>query len=113
MKQSGKIVCVIGVMLFFLGLGVGLYYLENYEGYYYTQIDNTKIEKLNTTDNLKYEYTLKSYSKDGRGRTFKFKTSRELREGAYLKLIVRTAGVYKWEEVTYDSLPDKVKLKYE
>ena len=43
----------------------------------------------------------------------KFKTSRELREDAYLELTyMMTRGVSNWKEVQYDELPDKVQDKY-
>jgi len=40
-----------------------------------------------------------------------FKTSRQLKEGAYLRLQVRSFGVHAWEEVSYDDLPEKVQNK--
>ena len=43
-----------------------------------------------------------------------FKTSRELKEDAYLELeVMLTRGVKSWQEVQFDKLPDKVKEKYE
>ena len=43
----------------------------------------------------------------------KFKTSRELREDAYLELdIMKGRGVVKWREVKYEELPEKVQEKY-
>ena len=80
---------------------------------YYTQIDNSKIEKVNSTDEMKYEYTLKAYKEDGKEKEVKFKTSRELRDTAYLKLkVISISGVNKWEEVQYEELPEKVKAVY-
>lgn len=83
-------------------------YMENYEGIYYTKIDNTKIAKLERTSNMKYEYTLTSYDKNGKSKKLKFKTVRELKDQAYLKLIVKATGVNKWEEVKFEDLPAKV-----
>lgn len=45
-------------------------------------------------------------------RELKFKTSRELKEDAFLKLEVKTFGVYSWEEVQYNELPEKVQTNY-
>ena len=89
-----------------------LYFFENYESVYYTQIDNTKIEKLSSTDDMKYEYTLDCYNENGKKKELKFKTSRELKEDAFLKLEVKTLGVHSWEEVQYDELPKKVQTNY-
>ena len=61
---------------------------------------------------MKYEYTLKSYNEHGSEKELKFKTSRELKERAFLKLEVKVFGVHSWEEVSYDELPDKVKTNY-
>ena len=80
---------------------------------YYTQIDNSKIQRVNANDEMKYEYTLKAYKEDGKEKEVKFKTSRELRDTAYLKLkVISISGVNKWEEVQYEELPEKVKAVY-
>lgn len=109
--MKDKLFIVIGVLLFFVGCGVGLYYLENYDAIYYTRIDNSKVEKLSTSDVMKYEYKLDCYSKNGNKKELKFKTSRELREDAYISLNVKTFGVHKWQEVQEEDLPPKVKEK--
>lgn len=76
-------------------------------------IDNTKIEKVSSDDDMKYKYTLKCYKENGKEKEITFKTSRELREDAYLKLEVRSiGGVNAWEEVQYNELPEKVKAVY-
>lgn len=76
-------------------------------------IDNTKIEKVSSNDDMKYKYTLKCYKENGKEKEITFKTSRELREDAYLKLEVRSiGGVNAWEEVQYNELPEKVKAVY-
>ena len=52
---KGKIAVTIGIIVFILFL-YGIYYLlviQNSE--YYTQIDNSKVESLSTTDNMKYQ----------------------------------------------------------
>lgn len=60
---------------------------------------------------MKYEYTLDSYNKNGKKRSLDFKTSRLLKEGAYISLEVKSIGVHKWEEVKYNDLPQKVQDK--
>ena len=89
----------IGIVTFLACCGIGYYYFENYEEIYFTQIDNTKIEKLSSSSDMKYEYTLDCFDKNGKKKEIKFKTSRELREQAYLKLTVKLFGVHSWEEV--------------
>lgn len=106
-----KVFYVLGIILFLSLCLFGLYYLDNYEGIYYSKIDNTKIKRLENGD-MKYEYTLDSYNEKGNKKELKFKTSRELKEAAYIKFIVRITGVHSWEEVTFDDLPNKVKEKY-
>ena len=58
---------------------------------------------------MKYEYTLDSYNENGKKKEIKFKTSRELKEDAYLMLEVRILGVHSWKEVQVNELPEKVK----
>ncbi len=108
-----KLPIIIGTILAIAICGIVLYKMEFGEGVYYTQIDNTKIEKISSDDDMKYKYTLKSYKEDGKEKEITFKTSRELREDAYLRLEVRSiSGVHAWEEVQYDELPENVKTNY-
>lgn len=107
-----KIFAVIVTVLAIGGCIVGgLYYMENYDELFYTKIDNSRIRELSPNEDMKFEYTLDCYNKNGRKRQLKFKTSRELKEGAYISLEVRFSGVHKWEEVKYNDLPQKVQEK--
>lgn len=110
-KMKSKILILIGTIVFIVCCGAGLYLLENYDDCYYAKIDNNKVEALPTKDTMKYEYTLDCYNKMGSKKTLKFKTSRKLREAAYLTLEVRTLGVHRWEEIEYEELPKKVQEK--
>lgn len=101
---AGVVAIVICIIVF--------YFFENYESVYYTQIDNTKIEKISSTDDMKYEYTLDCYNEKGKKKEIKFNTSRELKEDAYIMLEVRTLGVHSWKEVQYEELPEKVQISY-
>lgn len=92
---------------------ITMYFLEFSQSFYYTQIDNTKVERISATDDMKYKYTLECYNETGNKKEIEFKTSRELREGAYLKLEVLASGVHSWEEIQFENLPDKVRLNYE
>lgn len=108
-EKMPMIIAVIVAIVICVG---GFYFLEGYETVYYTQIDNTKIQGVSATDEMKYEYTLDCYNENGKKKELKFKTSRELREDAYLMLEVRTFGVHTWKEVQYNELPEKVKTNY-
>lgn len=108
-----KLPMIIAVIIAILLCGGVLYYLEFQEECYYTQIDNSKIEHLVTRDNMKFQYTLIAYNEKGKKKEFTFKTSRELRNEAYLKLETNlTVGVRQWEEVQFEELPEKVKVNY-
>lgn len=78
----------------------------------YTKVDDGKVEKLSTSSEMKYEYSLVCYKDNGKSKNIKFKTSRELRNDAYLQLKLRTIGVHTWKEVQFDELPKDVKNKY-
>lgn len=105
-----KIPIILITIFAIIILGVAVYFMEYYEGVYYTKIDNSKLSKISTSDNMKYEYTLDSYNENGGKKEIKFKTSRELRQDSYLLLKVKITGVHSWEEVQYNELPDKVKI---
>lgn len=112
MKGKGKVFATIAIVLVLGGCLVGiLNHLENYDEYFYTKIDNSKLQELSSGEYMKYEYTLDCYNKKGKKRKLHFKTSRQLREGACLSLEVRSGGVHKWEEVEYNDLPEKVQEK--
>ena len=100
-QTKPKFTILIVSLAILLSLGIVFYFIENYETVYYTKIDNTKIQNLSALEDMKYEYTLDAYNKEGRKKEVKFKTSRELREDAYLILELRTMGVHSWVEVQY------------
>ncbi len=110
---SEKIPIILTVIIAII-IGVGaIYFMEFHETIYYTQIDNSKLEQIPSSDNMGFEYTLDCYNPSGKRREIKFKTSRELREDAYLMLEVKILGVHSWKEVQYEELPEKVKVKFE
>lgn len=107
-----KLPTIVGVLVFVILCVVAYYFLFVGTTIYYTQVDNTKIEELTDSD-MKYQYTIDCYKENGKKKKLKFKTSRELREGAYLKIeYMEVSGVHAWEEVQYKDLPKKVKDKY-
>ena len=107
-----KLPIVIAVIIV-IALAVGAYYfLVVHKEQYYTQIDNTKIEEVSGSDDMKYQYTLTAYNKNGKSKEIQFKTSRELREDAYLELdVMQIRGVVDWKEVQQDELPEDVKTE--
>lgn len=106
--------CLAALIIIFITLcGLAYYFLVYQTKEYYVQIDNTKVELLTTTDNMKYRYTLTAFNEAGKEKEIEFKTTRELREGAYLKLdVMAFRGVVSWNEVQEDELPDKVREVY-
>ena len=111
---KGKVITLIGVLISILAF-CGIYWLLFYQNTnYYKKIDNTKIEKLDTSYDMNYEYTLTAYNKDGKEKEITFKTSRELKDGAYLEVeFMLTRGVKTWKEIQFNELPDKVQDVYE
>lgn len=104
-------VCLVNVLVYV--------FAKNDSGYYYVQIDNSKIEQGNSRDGvvdfqggMDYSYTLPAYDVKGRRKDITFGASRELREGAFLQLTVKPLrGVVEWEEVQYDELPVDVQRR--
>ena len=100
-------------MLFFFYLVLLIIILFIHQEIYYLQIDNTKKVSLDSSQDMKYQYTLYGYREDGRKKEITFKASRELREGAFLMIeYMEVTGVHSWKEVQYKELPKKVKQKY-
>ena len=106
------IVGFIGFCMWFLS-GTG-------SAYYYSQIDNSKIEQtesksgvINFSGSMDYSYTLFSYDENGKGKDITFGASKELKEGAFIRLTVMPIrGVLEWKEVQYDELPAAVQSNY-
>ena len=110
---KGKIFAGIGIVVVIAVFFIIFWLLFYQESTYYTKIDNTKVEQLDSGD-MRYEYTLDAYNEKGNSKEVIFKTSRELKDDAYLKLdVMLTRGVKSWEEVQYDELPDKVQEQYD
>ncbi len=108
-----KIFIGIGVSIAIIVFLVMLWLLFYQNTTYYTRVDNTKVKQLNSGD-MRYEYTLDAYQENGKLKEVTFKTSRELKNGAYLELeVMVTRGVKSWKEVQFSDLPNKVKEKYE
>lgn len=115
-----KILFGIGVVVliaicfgFFLLSGAG-------STYYYSQIDNSKIEQtesaggvINFKGSMDFSYTLRCYDEDGNAKDIIFGTSRELKEDAFIRLTVMPVrGVLEWSEIQYDELPIVVQEQY-
>ena len=99
---KGKIFAGIGIVVVIAVFFIIFWLLFYQESTYYTRIDNTKVEQLSSGD-MRYEYTLDAYNEKGNSKEVTFKTSRELKDDAYLKLdVMLTRGVKSWEEVQYD-----------
>lgn len=115
-----KILFVIGGV-FLIAICFGVFLLSGTGStYYYSRIDNSKIEKADTNGgvidfngSMDYSYTLRSYDENGKERDITFGTSKELKEGAFIRLTVMPIrGVLEWSEIQYDELPIGVQEQY-
>lgn len=113
--RAGIIVAaVLGFCAVFTGLRLG-----TAGTYYYVRIDNSRIKEndsaggvVNFQGSMDYLYTLPAYSEKGKEREISFGTSRQLREGAFLRLTVSPLrGVVEWKEVEYEGLSADVREK--
>ena len=85
-------------------------------GDYYVKIDNAHISEnessggvINLGSSEPYLYKLEAVNAASDRTEIEFGTSRELRQGAFLKLDLQPIrGVVGWSEISEDSLPPKV-----
>lgn len=86
--------------------------------YYYSQIDNTKIEQtgsaggvINFGGSMDYSYTLRCYDEDGNEKDITFGTSRELKEDAFIRLTVMPIRGVCWNGLKFSmtSFPQSYK----
>lgn len=111
-SAAAVLVCLISLCAWLLS-GAG-------STYYYSQIDNSNLEQtesrggvINLQGSLAYSYTLPSYDEKGREKEITFGASRELQEGAFIRLTVMPIrGVLEWSEVQYEELPEAVQSHY-
>lgn len=105
-----KIPALLGIIIFIALCGIAYYFAFVESKTYYSQIDNTKIEKIGVKE---YNYTLTAYDEKGSSKEIEFKTNRELRDTAFLEFeVMLSRGVINWQEVSYEELPNEVKNKY-
>lgn len=120
MKKFVLIVIIVSVLVLASGF-YGMFFLGMGSTYYYTQIDNTKFTEnssggvvdLSGGGGLEHIYTLAAYDDNGKEKELVFGSSRQLREGAFIRLTVFSLrGVTDWEEVQSEELPEKVREIY-
>lgn len=82
-------------------------------GTYYVLVDNDKCKPTSEEtrqrfgEEMTFEYRLEGARDDGSTADLSFLTTRELRDGAYLKCDVwPLLGVRSWEEVAWDAIPE-------
>ncbi len=119
-KSVRKILIALVAVLIVVAGGVTFFAFSGNGSIYYTQIDNSKVEKnssnsgvINLKGNLPYLYTLTAYDENGAEKEITFGTSKELKEGAFIRLeVMPIRGVVSWSEVQYDELPTAVQNNY-
>ena len=121
MKKKLSIGIAVVVIIVVGFIGFCMWFLSGTGStYYYSQIDNSKIEQtesksgvINFSGSMDYSYTLFSYDENGKGKDITFGTSKELKEGTFIRLTVMPIrGVLEWKEVQYDELPAVVQSNY-
>lgn len=119
-KQAAVTIGAVAVLLIGL-VGFCAWFLSGFGSReYYAQIDNTRLEPGDTTGgvisfkgNLPYSYTLMAYDETGSEKEITFGTSRELKDGAFIRLTVMPVrGVLEWSGVQYSELPAAVQAHY-
>lgn len=119
MKRKTVFAVISAVAVICLAVILTLHFTQFGSTYYYTQIDNTKIQQVDSRggvidfNRMDYSYTLAAYDEKGKEKEIKFGVSKELKEGAFLRLkFIPVRGVTDWCEVKFDELPEKVKDMY-
>ncbi|WP_195478220.1 YxeA family protein [Enterococcus faecalis] len=110
------------LIIVLIGSFFGFRYYFNHTGEpYYVKITTDGEKKQGKDDTgtkviTSYSYSLSGYNEDGKEQQIEFKSfsDRQLRKGAFLKLIWnKRKGVIDWSEVQEKELPKKVKEQLE
>lgn len=76
--------------------------------------DEERYVTSNGVVNYTYWYTQTAYDEEGKEVDVKFSAQKNLRHNAYLKLYVKDRNeVSSYDEMQFDELPEKVKVKFE
>ncbi len=112
-KIVGTVVALAVVALVGAGAWFGYRAVFTEPEAWYAQVDADRLTPADDNNNdFDYHYDLPAVSADGRERELGFDTSRELRDGAYLKLeTLALRGVFSWEEVAWDEVPETAQAK--
>lgn len=112
------IVAAVGYAMLF-----GFSFIGGESAYFYAQIDNSAVKEvdpdakigiINLNGGLPYSYTLPAYNEEGEERALTFGMSRQLKEGAFIRLdVAPVRGVIGWCEMQYSELPAVVQSHYE
>lgn len=114
-RRSAAITGVLLAVAIAIGAFIWWVVSEIPNGTYYTQVDNTCIEKqepsggvIDFTGGMPLAYKLPAYDESGKEKELSFGVERELRDDAYLELqVVPIRGVMEWSEIQFDEIPEK------
>lgn len=112
-KIIGAVAALAVVALIGAGAWFGYHAVFTDPVAYYAQVDADCLTQAGENNNdFAYHYDLPAASADGKTETLGFDTSRELRDGAYLKLdTLVLRGVVHWEEVSWEDIPAPAQAK--
>lgn len=114
MESAKLLIIILIVALIILIVGAAIWFGWGGTGaQWYSQIDNSRVKQVTSSDDMIYRYTLSCYDSDGRSRDISFKTSRILTQDAFILLeTMPVRGVVSWAEVFWDELPEAVREQY-
>lgn len=98
----------IPILAVLVAFGVAYHFVFDTDtaAHWYVQVDNARVQP-HEQDADEYEYSLDAYDENGGEHDVEFKTTRQLRDGAYLELkTMPLRGVISWAEVQPDDMPD-------
>lgn len=98
---------VAALLVVIAGVGGWLMHMENYDEFYYVKLVYPQAKEGSGT--LRYEYTVDAVNEAGKSKSLTFKTSTPLENGQILKLEVRAAGVFHYDLIEADQIPEKIR----
>lgn len=115
-----KKLLILGILVLIMAACLCSVFYEASGAYYYTRIDAAKCTPgearhgvIGADGGMAFTYTLPCYDEAGHEKELRFGASKELRDGAFLRLTVAPLrGVIHWEELPHDELPAAVQEKY-
>lgn len=108
--MKGKVIAIVAAIILAIAGGTAwLMHMENYDEFCYVEVHDPQVAEM--PGDLRYKYTMETWTEKGKQKKLTFKTAAPLENGQILKLEVRAAGVYHYNFIDENQIPEEIRDK--